>query len=84
VSTADRSIGLLGETLDLLARMRRGLACLDGSEEQVIQVPSKSRPGTFNTVTVSRGVARCTCEGFAYRGNCAHARDVAARGVRRT
>ena len=74
--------GLLEDTLDLLARMRRGLASVDGPDERVFQVPSKSNPGTFNTVTVVQGVARCSCEGFAYRGNCSHAQRIASRLAR--
>jgi SWI/SNF-related matrix-associated actin-dependent regulator of chromatin subfamily A-like protein 1 len=77
-STA-RSVGLLEETLDLLARARRGLGSVEGDKQQVFQLASKSRPGAFNTVTVTDGVARCTCEGFQYRGNCSHVRQIAAR-----
>ena len=80
----ERSVGLLEETIDLLARMRRGLGSVDGSDERVFQVPSKSNPSSFNTVTVVQGVARCSCEGFAYRGNCSHAQQIASRLARAT
>jgi SWI/SNF-related matrix-associated actin-dependent regulator of chromatin subfamily A-like protein 1 len=75
--TPDRSVGLLDETLDLLARARRGLAA-QGPSDEVFHVPSKSRPGDFNTVTVANGIARCTCSGFEYRGNCSHAKSIVA------
>src|SRR5581483_9102058 len=76
-----RSVGLLEETLDLLARARRGLAAVEPAERD-FRIPSKSRPGEFNLVTVANGVARCTCTGFEYRGTCSHAREVAARLAR--
>ncbi len=41
------SMGLLGDVLDLLARAGRGLGAI--SAEQVIEVPSRSRPGEVNT-----------------------------------
>jgi SWI/SNF-related matrix-associated actin-dependent regulator 1 of chromatin subfamily A len=72
-----RSVGLLEETLDLLARARRGLAA-QGPTTVEHRVASKSKPGEFYTVTVSSGVVRCDCPGFAYRGNCSHAREIAA------
>ena len=75
--TSQPSLGLLEETLDLLARARRGLSAVEA--EQVVRVPSGSRPGQFHTVTIANGVARCTCEGFAYRGNCSHTRGAVAR-----
>jgi SWI/SNF-related matrix-associated actin-dependent regulator 1 of chromatin subfamily A len=76
-SDTGRSVGLLDETLDLLARARRGLGAVDAPREQIIRVPSKSKPGEFNEVTVLDGVARCACAGFQYRGNCSHAQRVA-------
>jgi hypothetical protein len=69
----------LDETLDLLARARRGLGAVDGPRERVVRIASKSKPGDFNEVTVLRGVARCSCTGFQYRGNCSHAQQVAAQ-----
>jgi SWI/SNF-related matrix-associated actin-dependent regulator 1 of chromatin subfamily A len=74
-----RSIGLLDETLDLLARARRGLGAADGARECVVRIASKSKPGEFNEVAVLDGVARCSCTGFQYRGNCSHAQQVAAQ-----
>ena len=74
-----RSVGLLDETLDLLARARRGLGAVDGPRERVVRIASKSKPGEFNEVTVLDGVARCSCTGFQYRGNCSHAQQVAAQ-----
>ena len=44
-----RSVGLLDETLDLLAR--RGLGAVDGPRERVVRIASKSKPGEFNEVT---------------------------------
>jgi hypothetical protein len=38
-----------------------------------------TKPGEFNEVTVLDGVARCTCTGFQYRGNCSHAQQLAAQ-----
>ena len=73
-----RSVGLLDETLDLLARARRGLGAVDGPRERVVRIASKSKPGEFNEVTVLDGVAHCSCTGFQYRGNCSHAQKVAA------
>ena len=73
-----RSIGLLEDTLDLLARSRRGLGAV-GPTEQEFRIPSKSRPGEVNVVTVAAGVACCTCTGFGYRGTCSHAKSVAAK-----
>jgi hypothetical protein len=76
--TTARSVGLLEETLDLLARARRGLSAVEPTE-QVVRIPSSTRPGQFHTVTIAHGVARCTCEGFEYRGNCSHARGAVAQ-----
>jgi hypothetical protein len=50
-----RSVGLLDETLDLLARARRGLGAVDGPRERVVRIASK--PGEFNEVTALDGVA---------------------------
>ncbi|MCS6800314.1 MAG: SNF2-related protein [Chloroflexota bacterium] len=72
------TVGVLGDVLDLLAKARRGLAAA-GPAEQTFTFPSESRPGLVHTVTVAHGVARCTCEGFAIRGNCKHVRAVANR-----
>ena len=79
IAHTTRSVGLLDQTLDLLARARRGLGAVDGPRERVVRVASKSKPGEFNEVTVLDGVARCTCTGFQYRGNCSHAQQVAAQ-----
>jgi hypothetical protein len=43
------------------------------------RIASKSKPGEFNEVTVLDGVARCSCTGFQFRGNCSHAQQVAAQ-----
>ncbi|GIW08693.1 MAG: hypothetical protein KatS3mg060_3498 [Dehalococcoidia bacterium] len=72
------TVGVLGDVLELLAKARRGLASA-GSGEQTFTFPSSSRPDHVHTVTVSDGVARCTCEGFAYRGTCKHTREVVSR-----
>ncbi len=79
--TTERSVGLLEETLDLLARAQRGLSAVDGASREY-RVPSKSRPGEVNVVTVTNGVARCSCAGFAYRGSCSHVRQVVERLTR--
>jgi hypothetical protein len=42
--TSARSVGLLDEALDLLARACRGLGSIQG-EALTFQVPSKSNPG---------------------------------------
>jgi len=75
-----RSVGLLEDTLDLLARARRGLSAVESDRE--FRVPSKSQPGAFYLVMVSDGVARCDCPGFAYRGNCSHAKGIVAQLAR--
>ena len=77
-ASAGSSMGLLGDMLDLMARAGRGLAAVESSE-QVIEVPSKSKPGTFNRVRISMGVATCDCPGFSYRGDCSHARGAVTR-----
>jgi Helicase conserved C-terminal domain len=77
VADTGRSVGLLDETLDLLARARRGLGAIDAPRERIVRIPSKSKPGEFNEVIVLEGVARCGCAGFQYRGNCSHAQRVA-------
>jgi SWI/SNF-related matrix-associated actin-dependent regulator 1 of chromatin subfamily A len=68
------TIGLLEETLVLLEHFTpRDLTGI----QQGIQThtyPSSSSPGKFYTVEVANGVAHCDCPGFAYRGNCTHAR----------
>jgi SWI/SNF-related matrix-associated actin-dependent regulator of chromatin subfamily A-like protein 1 len=70
------TMGLLEETLDLLARstIASPLADPDAGERR-ITVPSRSQPGRFYTVIVAGGVVRCDCPGFSYRGNCVHARE---------
>ena len=73
------SMGLLGDVLDLLARAGRGLGAI--SAEQVIEVPSRSRPGEVNIVRIVAGVATCSCKGFSYRGDCSHAREAAKRAA---
>jgi SWI/SNF-related matrix-associated actin-dependent regulator 1 of chromatin subfamily A len=73
------SMGLLGDVLDLLARAGRGLGAI--SAEQVIEVPSRSRPGEVNIVRISAGVATCSCKGFSYRGDCSHAREAARQAA---
>jgi hypothetical protein len=45
----------------------------------VFEVPSKSRPGEVNTVTVVQRVARCTRTGIEYRGTCSHVKSVVDR-----
>ena len=73
-----RTMGLLEETLDLLARARSQSSLADpDAGVRTLQVPSRSHPGSFYTVTVAGGVVTCDCPGFSYRGNCAHARHVA-------
>lgn len=37
---------------------------------------SSSRPDVVHTVTVTNGVARCTCEGFRARRTCRHINEV--------
>jgi SWI/SNF-related matrix-associated actin-dependent regulator of chromatin subfamily A-like protein 1 len=73
---ANVTMGLLEETLDLLARttIASPLADPDAGERR-ITVPSRSRPGQSYTVVIAGGVVRCDCPGFAYRGNCVHARE---------
>ncbi|MCA1844126.1 MAG: hypothetical protein LC792_13270 [Actinobacteria bacterium] len=70
------TMGLLEETLDLLARttIASPLADPDAGERR-ITVPSRSQPGRTYTVVIAGGVVRCDCPGFSYRGNCTHARE---------
>jgi len=49
----------------------------------VFRIPSSSRPGAFNTVTVVDGKARCDCSGFAYRRTCSHAKGVVSELLRK-
>jgi len=51
-------------------------------QRRTYRLPRQPSTLTFNTVTVVHGVARCTCEGFAYRGNCSHAQHIARRLAR--
>jgi uncharacterized Zn finger protein len=44
----------------------------------MITVTSNSDPNKTYEVRLSGGIATCTCPGFDYRGNCSHARAVAA------
>jgi len=74
-ASPNRSVGLLDDTLDLLARAGRGLSAVVPTE-QVFEIASKSRPGEVNTVTVANGVARCSYTGFAYRGTCSHVKSI--------
>lgn len=69
------SVGVLSDVLALLMQQRRGLSSLAPAQEE-FTFPSSSRPGEVHTVSVVRGVARCTCEGFQYRANCKHVREV--------
>jgi SNF2 family DNA or RNA helicase len=75
-AAANATMGLLEETLDLLARTTIASPLADpDAGEQRFTVESRSHPGQFYTVTVAGGVVRCDCPGFSYRGNCAHARQ---------
>jgi SWI/SNF-related matrix-associated actin-dependent regulator 1 of chromatin subfamily A len=74
-STRD-TVGLLEETLQLLAHFSVESADSIQQGVQVHTFPSSSSPGTTYTVEVVNGVAQCTCPGFEYRGNCKHARQV--------
>ena len=75
------TLGVLEDTLDLWAEARRASALSDPyAGERVIPVTSRSKPGVLYEVRVSGGIVTCTCPGFAYRGNCTHAREVAAGG----
>lgn len=72
------TLGVLEDTLDLWAGARRATILSDPyAADRVIEVESRSKPGVTYEVRVSGGVVTCTCPGFAYRGNCAHARDAA-------
>jgi SWI/SNF-related matrix-associated actin-dependent regulator 1 of chromatin subfamily A len=74
--TANSTMGLLEETLDLLARTTIASPLADpDAGEQRLTVASRTHPGRFYTVTIAGGVVRCDCPGFSYRGNCTHARQ---------
>lgn len=77
-TSTERTVGLLEETLNLLARAQQGLAAAV-PKVQEFQVPSSRNPNEFYTVTITDGAALCTCPGFTYRGNCRHIREVVAR-----
>ena len=68
------TVGLLEETLSLLEAFAADQADTIQQGVVTISFPSSSSPGTFYTVEVLNGVARCDCTGFTYRGNCSHAR----------
>jgi SWI/SNF-related matrix-associated actin-dependent regulator of chromatin subfamily A-like protein 1 len=75
-ANANSTMGLLEETLDLLARSTIASPLADpDADERRITVPSRSQPGRVYTVTIAGGVVRCDCPGFSYRGNCVHARE---------
>jgi hypothetical protein len=76
------TLGVLEDTLDLWAEARRASALADPyAGDRVIPVESRSKPGVIYEVRISGGVVTCTCPGFSYRGNCAHAREAAAGGA---
>jgi hypothetical protein len=73
------ALGVLEDTLDLWAEARRASALSDPyASDRVITVTSRSKPDVTFEVRVAGGVVTCTCPAFSYRGNGAHARDVAA------
>jgi hypothetical protein len=43
----------------------------------VVEVESSSRPGEYHEVSYAGGVWTCDeeCQGFRYRGTCAHVRE---------
>ena len=76
------TLGVLADTLDLWAEARRASALSDPyATDRVITITSRSTPGVTYEVRVTGGIVTCTCPGFSYRGNCTHARDVAAAGL---
>ena len=68
------TVGLLEETLSLLESFASDGATSAQQGVIVLKFPSSSSPGKTYTVEIVNGVARCDCTGFAYRGNCSHAR----------
>jgi hypothetical protein len=74
------TMGLLGETLDLLERFRAEQLSAHSGEE-IVEFTSASKPGVVYRVSLCNGVATCDCPGFSYRGNCKHSREVIRRGA---
>jgi SWI/SNF-related matrix-associated actin-dependent regulator 1 of chromatin subfamily A len=57
--------------------LRALVAALSGPQGKTYRVPSRSKPGAFNQLTVaSDGDVTCDCPGFSYRGMCSHAREL--------
>jgi hypothetical protein len=78
-ATAPRpTMGLLGETLELLERFRAEQLTTHAGEE-IIEFASSSKPGVAYEVRLTNGVAVCDCPGFTHKGNCKHSREVIRR-----
>jgi SWI/SNF-related matrix-associated actin-dependent regulator 1 of chromatin subfamily A len=74
----ERAFGVLDDVVDLWLAQRNAELADPFAAERTTEVPSSSDPGRTYTVRVAGGVITCTCPGFTYRGNCKHARSVAA------
>jgi SWI/SNF-related matrix-associated actin-dependent regulator 1 of chromatin subfamily A len=74
-----KTAGLLEETLELIARARRGVPTETSDTRKIFEIASKSDPGKTYRVEVIDGIPGCSCPGFSYRGNCSHIREVAKR-----
>lgn len=69
------TMGLLEETLALLEAFGGDAALRAQTGMEVREFPSSRDPKVVYRVELDNGIARCSCPGFQYGGNCKHARQ---------
>ncbi|MFM7684509.1 MAG: SWIM zinc finger family protein, partial [Actinomycetota bacterium] len=69
------TMGLLEETLALLEAFGGDAALRAQVGVEVREFPSSRDPKVVYRVELDNGIARCSCPGFQYGGNCKHARQ---------